>query len=782
MRFDEINIIGEFKINGLTGSPGQALGLSGSDFTWITVSASSVIDAVGLTGTDYVICQSVNTGNPGPDAIENGNRLKSAYATASALYVSNRVSVLITPGDYDLGAQQLYLTTNNVDLIGLSSDASDVILRGSGDYVLQINAAGVDTALCNVTLDANSNLYAFDNGGQSDSYLRWDNVIVTGNMFSDDSDSYTDLNGEFKNIKVYNSTYAFYTLYGNIDGEYDNIELTDVTFGFYPQDGYILGTYSNIKLSGTNLSLFRVAVGINATFENIKTGNIDYIFYTSDSLNGTFKNIEIGDVANGVFSSTSTFSGTFENIKIGNVSQNAFSPYGANITGTFSDIQIGDCTNAFYCETSGTVSGTYQNIEIGNVSGNLFYTEVGNIEGTYKNIKTGDISQMVYINSVGNINGVFENIEIGNVSGTLFFTEDGNIQGTYKNIKIRDVDDTVFRARNTGNIDGIFIDIEVGNVGLFIEAGNILRGNFSNIKVGDGGLGSRRFRADSEIDVVLDLLEVGNCVSVFSSSGTVSGTYSNIQMGNVTDVFESNFNLTGTYENIKIGTCSNAFVSNTSDINGYFDTIEIGGVGNNNKFRGSNGNLYGTYKNMKFANTYNLFSVSNINATFENIEFNGNGNKVFHSTGGDISGTFSNITSSSVNSELFVANNIYGYYKDITLGTASSFMSGTINSSTVLDNLKVNGYIQSAFTGRIINSFVDARSFANSAITLDTGAIVERCKFLSDSGLNTVESSEFSPGPVPATTAKVSFTIANYGINIINEIGTPLNIDNPNIT
>jgi hypothetical protein len=151
MRFDEINIIGEFKINGLTGSPGQALGLSGSDFTWITVSASSAIDAVGLTGTDYVICQSVNTGNPGADAIENGNRLKSAYATASALYVSNRVSVLITPGDYDFDATPLQLTTTKVDLIGISSDASDVILRANGDYVLQIINSNTDTALFNFT-------------------------------------------------------------------------------------------------------------------------------------------------------------------------------------------------------------------------------------------------------------------------------------------------------------------------------------------------------------------------------------------------------------------------------------------------------------------------------------------------------------------------------------------------------------------------------------------------------------------------------------------------------
>ena len=776
MRFDEINIIGEFKINGLTGSPGQALGLSGSEFTWITVSASSVIDAVLLTGTDYVICQSVNTGNPGTDAIENGNRLKSAYATASALYMTNRVSVLITPGDYDFGATPLQLTTTKVDLIGMSSDASDVILRGSGDYVLQIINSNTDTALCNVTLDGTSTtLHSFDNSGTNSCYLRWDNVIATGNIFTDDDvSSYTDLNGDFKNIKVYSSPYAFYTLNGNIDGVYDNIELTDITYGFYSNGGFLLGTYSNITLSGTLDSIFNTGgFEMIATFENIKCGNVNGNIFTSYGLNGKFRNIEIGDVGSSIlYSALGDLDGTFENIKMGNVSQNALSTNTGNLTGTFSNIEIGDCTNAFYCQTSGTVSGTYQNIEIGIVSGNLFYTDDGSFQGTYNNIKILDISN-AFTTFVGDINGVFENIEIGNITGDLFYTDNGSIQGTYKNIKTGDINGNALRARIIGNIDGIFTDIEVGNVGgLFIE-GSILRGNFSNIKVGDGGVGSRRFEA-GQIDVVLDLLEVGNCTSVFSSSGTVSGTYSNIQIGNVTDVFESNFNLTGTYENIKIGTCSNAFVSTTSDINGYFDTIEIGDASNSVFY--SNSYLYGTYKNIKMGDVTNyvFYASVTIDGIFDNIKFS-NCSFFLKVDAGFIYGTYSNITGLNVATNLIsTGSDFIGSMKNCTFEDVGNF-GGSIYDST-FENLNFKGSLYMS-SSRIFNSTIDARGLSQPALGLNGGGVVERCKFLSDTDIPSINST----GPI---NAQISFTITNYGItsSITNDISTPLNINNSNIT
>jgi hypothetical protein len=264
----------------------------------------------------------------------------------------------------------------------------------------------------------------------------------------------------------------------------------------------------------------------------------------------------------------------------------------------------------------------------------------------------------------------------------------------------------------------------------------------------------------------------------------MSGTFSNIEVGNVTapsTAFYSYTSLTGRYENIKIGDCQTSFGTAIKDIDGYFDTIELGDV-SIQAF--SSGNyLYGNFKNITINNSSSsiLFSsTNNTNGTFENIIFNG-GNDIFGSTNGNLYGTFSNITSYGLISTGFTpgSGNISGYLKDITLGTVSNFMgAANFTLPVTIDNLKVKSYIQAVFPGKIIDSFIDARSFANSAITLDTEAIVERCKFLSDTDITSIS----SPGLIMDT--QISFTITNYGItsSITNAIGTPLNIDNPNIT
>ena len=781
MRFDEINIIGEFKINGLTGSPGQALGLSGSEFTWITVSASSIIDAVGLTGTDYVICQSVNTGNPGTDAIENGNRLRSAYATASGLYVSNRVSVLITPGDYDLGGEQLYLTTNNVDLIGLSSDASDVILRGSGDYVLQIMNPNTDTALCNITIDGTSTAYySIDNAENNGCYLRWDNVIARGYMFSDDNFSYSELTGEFKNIKVYDSSYAFYTLSERINGIFENIELTNAPYSFYADGGDLLGTYSNISIQGSVTSAFytNISSGINATFENIKIGNLNLAF-SGNPILGNFRDIEIGD-SNATFyvNSSGDISGTFENIKIGNVASYTFYTNSGYLTGTFSNIEVGDCTSIFSTETSGSISGSFKDITTG-TSSNIF-SVYDNISGTFENIKTGSISQYIFNSlSSGNVLGTFNNIEIGDVAANAFVG--GYISGTFSNIKTKDISSDFFISGS--NLEGSFENIKTDNLsGSFQSSSGDILGTFKNIEFGnvDGSI----FYAGGTISTIFDTITIGDITNdVVFSSGNITGTYSNIQIGNSTNAFQSNLNLTGTYENIKIGTCSSAFISTTSDINGYFDTIEIGDLSIGGSFVAGN-DLLGIYKNINIGDATGqiLFdSTSYTDGVFENIEIRDCAS--FFNVGNvNLSGTFSNIKGGNISSSAFTPGtlNLTGYYKDITLGTVGFIMgAGTILSNIIIDNLKVNSYIPAIFPGKIINSFIDARGLANSAIIITDDTIVERSKFLSDSGYYSIS----SPGEISAL---ISFTITNYGItsSITNNIlpADPLNIDNSNIT
>jgi len=769
MRFDEINIIGEFKINGLTGSPGQALGLSGSDFTWITVSASSVIDAVGLTGTDYVICQSVNTGNPGADAIENGNRLKSAYVDASALYTSNRVSVLITPGDYDFDATPLQLTTNKVDLIGISSDASDVILRASDANSILGYESGVDSALYNLTLGTSLDIGV---SGSGTSYLRWKNVIVSQNSFYNSVYGFENLNGEFEDIKCNNNS-NFAKVDGDLNGTFNNIKIGNNTENVFSSNfGGIFGTFSNIEIGDVG-NAFSSNSYITGYFKNITTGNVGSIISSSGQITGEFENITIGNVTNAIYGYT--VSGTFNNITIGDASSTFHSEN--NITGTFSNIEVGNVSYLFF--STSDVDGSFKNITSGNVSNYAFSTYgTGNLTGTFENIKTGDNNYVFSIVGSGYINGIFKNIEIGNTTADVFLS-DSNIIGTFSNIKIGTIQNTAFNASN-GSIYGYFDNIEILEIinNSFCCLTNI-DSTIKNLTIST--IGSNFLSPENTLSGTFSNIKIGYCNSFMSAVDSINVNIKDLTVNAVGgDLFHSNSSLTGTYENIKIGTCSNAFVSTTSDINGYFDTIEIDGVGNNTKFGGTN--LYGTYKNMKFTNTYNLFSVSNINATFENIEFSGNGNKVFHSTGGDISGTFSNITSSSMNSELFVANNIYGYYKDITLGTVTNFMGcGILHQSVVIDNLKVKSYIQNDnFRGKIINSFVDARGFNAYPIQLSSSVAptIERCKFLSDISRFSIKSDGFTPN------AKISFTITNNEIDgdITNIISDPKNIDNSNIT
>jgi hypothetical protein len=765
MRFDEINIIGEFKINGLTGSPGQALGLSGSDFTWITVSASSVIDAVGLTGTDYVICQSVNTGNPGTDAIENGNRLRSAYATASALYVSNRVSVLITPGDYDFDATPLQLTTNKVDLIGISSDASDVILRASDANSILGYESGVDSALYNLTLGTSLDIGVSGNGT---SYLRWKNVIVSQNSFYNSVYGFENLNGEFEDIKCNNNS-NFAKVNGDLNGIFNNIKIGNNTANVISSNfGGIFGTFSNIEIGNVD-NAFSSNSYITGYFKNITTGNVNSIMSSAGQITGEFENITIGNVTNVIYGST--VSGTFNNITIGDASY-AFYTESANLTGTYSNIEISSGATIFKTNTSGSIIGKFQDITIGSVSSEVFLSS-DNISGNFENIEIGDcVGPVLY--SANATDGIFDNIKSGN-SDTIFYTNDG-LSGTFSNIKFGNT--TAFYS--SSSISGYFENISGGNLGGLggFQSTQEIKGYYKNITLGDSPTDS--VFNSGKIDGTYDQIKVGDVSSSFfyCNGGTMSGTFSNIEVGNVVgNTFYSDQSLIGTYENIKIGTCSNAFVSTTSDINAYFDTIEIGD--SSYSIFSAGGSLYGTYKNIKMGNvtSYTFNSTNGMDGIFENIELKDTAS-LFENTNGSKTGTFSNINAWTVGSAFTSADDSPGYYKDITLGTVGNFM-GTFLSSVIIDNLKIKSYIPGIFPGKIINSFVDARGLSQPAITITDDTVIERCKFLSDSGYYSITSNS----PISAV---ISFTITNYGItsSITNNLSPadPLNIDNSNIT
>ena len=173
MRIDEIDLIGNFTINGLSPQTDQFLGLSGSELTWLDPAPSQ--SGVSIYGNRYVYCNSVE-GNQ----VSSGTNLKNAYASASTFIVSAtaRGVVLVSPGVYDFNNSPLNLTASYIDIIGISSDANSVLLKATNaDYVIQLINSNVDTALCNVTLGTAS-LYAVDNDSNTGCYLRWDNVCL----------------------------------------------------------------------------------------------------------------------------------------------------------------------------------------------------------------------------------------------------------------------------------------------------------------------------------------------------------------------------------------------------------------------------------------------------------------------------------------------------------------------------------------------------------------------------------------------------------------------------
>jgi hypothetical protein len=816
MRFDEINIIGDFLVRGATAPPGLALGFSGSEVTWISAQAGTV-EGLGITGSNYVICQSVNTGNVGTDAATNGQRLKAAYATASNLYNgSSRVSVLITPGVYDMGNSPLNLTTTNVDLIGLSSDANDVTLTGGLSYILSLDA-NVDTALCNVTLDTNpsylfipSVIYAVDNNNNLGDYLRWDNVIVRGELFIDlgINSGFGNLNGEFRNMKVYNSTNPFYVINGDLNGIYDNIEFYSVgNERIIGSDGAVIyGTYSNIKAYGSGgapiTSIFDGNAGIDAHFDNIQIYKFaGSVFSGGLFTRGTFKNINISSGDNSFVVGVGYIDGTFDNIIIGTASQNVFKTDVGNISGTFSNIEINSANNTFYCLTSGDITGTYKNIIVKVPNAYSFYTSDGSVIGKFENIRLGNSGEGCFVGNTGTVSYEFNDIEIGDNLSDTFYGFNG-LSGTFSNIKINSLDGPSFWSQ--GNVDGNFRNIKIGNAnsGIFSPSNN-LTGVFENITTGvinqsfagpNGYVGATfsnikikeitgtSFISFSDFDATIKNLEVDKISGGFSlitttDGGSIKGNYENIKIGTNDDggaIFYADGSIIGNFSNITIGRCANLFQSNN--------------------------NLRGTIKNIKIYDTDPgstiLYSTFDTDLIVDNFYIGGNnrfGAILYHGTNGSIKGTFSNFDINAAPGYFGYHSSIFGggSFKNINIATVSIACGyGIYQGQPIIDGLNFVGSMGTgSYHGVIKNSKIDAQYLQRNEngitesrwpITLGnqgaTAALVERCQFYSVAGTHSIRAAN------TGVSASIVFTVIGQSIdpNITNNISTPFNLTGSN--
>jgi hypothetical protein len=780
LRFDEINFIGDFSVNGLTGNEGQFIGLSGSLLSWLDPVPSS--QGFSLYGDNYVYCNSVTY-----SATASAQNLFAAYASASNLSVSstNRGAVLISPGTYDFDNIPLGLSLSYIDLVGVSPAASSVILKASNaPYTLKYYE-GVDTGLYNVGLTGGTSLAIL---GSASTFLRWNNINLLGEAFRNESNlfAFENLQGEFKNVNLINGS-NFAVAKGNITAIFDNIKSDNLGYFLQAQDGNIIATVSNVEF--------------------ISNGGV-FFSAPSGSIKGTYRNIIINEVDN-MFVGL-TISGNFENIRIKNIYSDFF--YGHIYQSNVQNIKLeGTTARAFAWD----IDSVFDRIQIEYLSYNAFGDLLGSgsIKGTFSNIVI-DFAPEAFV--AKSIQGNFSNIKIkDSYNGSVFKSLAGDISGTFSNISIDKSDSGLIDFfSSTGNLDINAYDINISRLSNipsgYIFYGAAVTGNYSDIVIGTGGIGLEIFRSVNQIKGGFNNILVGDIYTFFKagqndSSNQFTGSFSNITSGDVTEFafFNGGDNgIVGHFKDIKLGNILDGFRSvGFGNVDGKFENISVGNC--RNIFEVENGDLTGNFKNISVGESESAFKAVNILANMDDIQilkiqklsFNGstdfdgvlnniiienlvdddNSNNYFN-----CNGTVSNIYCTNItqtNAKFFSRSDIQGSYENIYIGSISRIFeaSNSYSWNTKIKNLNAKGPFGggASFTASITNSIVDAFGI-DHAIKVGDGCKIDRCRFIADS--NSGDYSIHSGGS--SVNCNITFTLTNAGIEntITNNI-----IDNKNI-
>jgi len=303
---------------------------------------------------------------PSNSSTTNGANLRTAYTSAkaltpgnSALSATNRATVLLLPGKYDLGTTPLTMDTEFVDLVGISSDPKHVLITS------QINTSDTGTVvqtvdnviIRNVTIDLTGTpagsgagrTAAYFPGRDSTSISAWTSDGATATITSDSHGLQTgdsvritgsgnsDLNGAHTVTRIDNNSFTFPSTVN------DSGSIGTATERF--DDTYI----ENCVFSGTERT--RRAAEYAGTYKKCICDGSG-LGYEDSIASGYFEDCETG----AGFGSTngSVASGTFIRCKGGAYSFG--SSAGGNpttATGTFTDCEV---TNVI--SYNGTFTGT----------------------------------------------------------------------------------------------------------------------------------------------------------------------------------------------------------------------------------------------------------------------------------------------------------------------------------------------------------------------------------------------------------------------------------------
>lgn len=287
---------------------------------------------------------------PSASATTNGTELRNAYAAAKtftpnslALSATNRATVLLLPGRYDLGTTPLTMDTEFVDLVGLSEEprhvfiTSQVILSDSGTIVQTAD----NVTIRNVSIDRTGSP-AGSGAGRTAAYFpnRTSTAIQSwtsnGTTATVASNGHGLQNGDSVRITGSGDT--------SFDGAYTitRIDNNSFTFPSTVNSSGLIGTVTerfddtyieNCRFSGTTDSGMRGATEYAGTYRRCVGGG--------GSFGGTYAGSgSSGAIASGLFEDcigggesfgVGTASGTFTRCTGGTIS------FGGTASGTFTD-------------------------------------------------------------------------------------------------------------------------------------------------------------------------------------------------------------------------------------------------------------------------------------------------------------------------------------------------------------------------------------------------------------------------------------------------------------
>jgi hypothetical protein len=308
-------------------------------------------DASNLSTGAYIIVR------PSASATTNGTELRNAYAAAktftpntAALSATNRATVILLPGRYDLGTTRLNLNTDFVDIIGLTDTpeqvviTSSIVLSDSGTIYQTAN----DVKIKGVTIDRTGTPQG-SGASRAAAYFPFPKATAITSWSGNGTTMTITANGH--GLQNGNSARISGSGNSSVDGVFTVTRIDDNSFSY-------LSTVNAAGSIGTATERFNLTYIENCVF----SGTSDSAMRRSTEYAGTYKKCVSGaesfqTFASGVFedcvagnnSFTTQASGTFTRCTAGTFSF-------ANATGTFTDCT---CVSGFASGSGQSASGIF---------------------------------------------------------------------------------------------------------------------------------------------------------------------------------------------------------------------------------------------------------------------------------------------------------------------------------------------------------------------------------------------------------------------------------------